>query len=392
MPEHQASRRTRSRPSLSDWYTRPEDDEAGEDNVSGKETGSTQESSIGFLGTPTGKPFSPLFSPSKRIRPSDDEFQQSNYFIGDQASFESDRASAVSGPRGNADSEIFVRGLCAVYFENHVSPVLRSLQQAQESINSQLSDIRLQLARKAEAQETVSVETVEELVAKEVARRSEASDSAVLRQLQELVAVVERKVDADDVTRLKEEVAALRADNAQAATVAAESSSARPSVPAAAATSDRTEVKKLQVLVAAAGSRFEKQLQELRRQVCDIQSKTGGTAQSNENLWPGRVLGSGPVSDAGSDTGSAAASLTGSLAGSTRSLEGEDGAELKKMRAVVGAAGTVFYKDLRDLRKDVHEVREQMVGLKGVLAAGGVLLKNSDIGMTKSKSLTTLGR
>merc|ERR1711920_551098 len=169
---------------------------------------------------------------------------------------------------------------------------------------------------------------------------------------------------------LKEEVRALREEcaGAKAASVVANSGI------------EKSDVKKLQTVVAAAGVRFDKQLQELRQSVRDMQSKMGSTAPMAGNLWPGRVLESGPNSDAGSDAASQSASLTGSLAGSARSFDPEASAEFKKMQAVVGAAGTVFYRDLRELRKDVHEVREQMTSLKGVLAAGGALLKNSDLG------------
>jgi len=149
------------------------------------------------------------------------------------------------------------------------------------------------------------------------------------------------------------------------------------SAPASSATTggDKADMKKMQVIVAAAGARFDKQLRELRQQVKDVRQdcigvSTDGTAV-DENRWPGRVIGPPSLSgrpeseDALSDAGSISASVLGSVAGST--FGPEERLELKKIQTVVAAAGTAFSRDMKDVRKQVQQLRAELTALQ----AGG---------------------
>merc|ERR1712079_260752 len=62
--------------------------------------------------------------------------------------------------------------------------------------------------------------------------------------------------------------------------------------------------------------------------------------------------------------GSDAGSFTGSMAGSTVSLGPEDKAELKKIQTIVGAAGTAFSKDLREMREQLRALLAEMNKVK----------------------------
>eukprot|EP00929_Paragymnodinium_shiwhaense_P049878 TRINITY_DN25153_c0_g1_i2.p2 TRINITY_DN25153_c0_g1~~TRINITY_DN25153_c0_g1_i2.p2 ORF type:complete len:162 (+),score=46.72 TRINITY_DN25153_c0_g1_i2:935-1420(+) len=152
-------------------------------------------------------------------------------------------------------------------------------------------------------------------------------------------------------------------------------------------------MQRMQVLIAAAGARFEKQLRELRKDMKEIQERT----QQPGERWPGRVVSDGPpkellenvaatpsgrdVDDTVSDNAdgySEAGSARGSLAGFSTfgsELGAEDRAELKRIQTIVGAAGTAFSKELQDLRRQSKDLRQQMSSLRamidGVVVASG---------------------
>merc|ERR1712014_272262 len=108
------------------------------------------------------------------------------------------------------------------------------------------------------------------------------------------------------------------------------------------------------MLVAAAGARFDRQLKELRQQLREIKEREPqlqplepASPAAMHSRWPGRVLRSesDPAcvdddSEVGSEVRSRSGSISGSLAGSVNGLGPEERAELQKISAVVGAAGT----------------------------------------------------
>ncbi|CAE8653536.1 unnamed protein product [Polarella glacialis] len=382
--------------------------------------------------------------------------QPDDYFIGDSVS----QVGAYS-ERGTATVELrtALRGLCAEYFEHHISPLMRCLQQAQDQQFMTLQEIRASVERKADAKEVVELQQIKVLVAEEVSKRSESTGVSAMVRLQDLSSSMQRKADANNVPTLAQlKLLSARMDQkaeaedavslakVQELIAAALKESIRPvqdeALPAAAAAAqsaqladlrelvgslegrmstelakvpvllsqelasstflrlseekkeitggeeakNSSDLRKIQLVIAAAGARFDKQLKELRQQIKHLQQEgvsaenlgadfasagaspvksSLGAAPGGENRWPGRVLGSGPPSEAGSDAGSYTGSMAGSMAGSVvGGLAPEERAELRKIQAVVGAAGTAFSKDLREVRRHIREVKEDLLGVK----------------------------
>lgn len=329
----------------------------------------------------------------------------------------------------DSDHGIALKGICASYFENHVSPVLRYIQQAQEQLNLQMREIRNAVEQKANKAEVPTLRQFQDLVAKgahdtsavttqvrlkeissalqrkadvnsvatlanlnklaaTVEQKANAKDTITATQAAELLAAVERKADvgsADALAQLQELSAAMekKANAADVATLEQlgalqlELLGLRAERQRAGHCAEGAEVRRVQVVVAAAGARFERQLRELRQQLRELREErlTGAGACAR---WPGRELqgvreedtASLARSDAGSVVESEAASLTGSLAGSLAgsccgSMAAEERAELQRVRAVVGAAGTAFARELRDLRGQLRALQAEVHTLRG---------------------------
>lgn len=135
---------------------------------------------------------------------------------------------------------------------------------------------------------------------------------------------------------------------------------------------EKSELKKVQMLVAAAGARFDRQLKELRQQVREVKerspSKHVDGSQLEDCRWPGRVIRTGTDDEVDSANGGRAPSqcesIPDSLAGSVTGLGPEERAELQKIQAVVGAAGTAFSREIRELRKLFTALNDEIKRLK----------------------------
>lgn len=350
---------------------------------------------------------------------------------------------------------VALRGLCALYFENHVSPLLRSLQDSQDQLRSQLSDIRTDMCKKADADAVPTLDYLETRLQQDGRpREGESTGVSVLVKLQELNA---KKADANDVptmSHLKKVLATLeqkailreaalteqvgnlaaklhkqqdvegtcsaaqgiaRIDVSERATpvnhgtpaskrsvvsalgdtsvditdqtasvassptmarmealekaVAEVTSMGKPDEASSGGTAGETnsDIRKVQIVVAAAGARLERQIREVKLQVAQLRRDVPGQSRAQTsvppsprefvNRWPGRVIGDGPPSELGSvacesENGSAVASACGSVSG----LTVEERAEFKKIQAVVGAAGTMFTRDLREVRGNIKDL------------------------------------
>mmetsp|Transcript_88168 Transcript_88168/g.227344 ORF Transcript_88168/g.227344 Transcript_88168/m.227344 type:complete len:352 (-) Transcript_88168:67-1122(-) len=345
---------------------------------------------------------------------------------------------------------VALRGICSLYFENHVSPLLGMIQKAQDRFDGQLQDLQAKVEGKANAREVPTLAQFEELAARgawindtntvptlarlqnlsaAMQRKANCSDVPTIQQMRkladqatqldqkanetaELVAALEQKVAArvsvggtDDVdaamARMKELDARLghKADSANVATLKhleslreellAREKRRVPTSPAMATTPPTprdvgspekgSDFKKVQVIFAAAAARFEKQLKEVRQQIRELRESreeappTGVT----DERWPGRRLSTGsltsprPMGDAASDAGSDLQSDIGSasIAGSALGLGPEEKAELRRIQTIVGAAGTAFSKELRELRGHIGELRGELQGVKARLDA-----------------------
>jgi hypothetical protein len=383
-------------------------------------------------------------------------------------------------------SGIQLRGVCSNYFENHVSPVLKYIQQSQERLDKRMDDVAQKLEavneslqRKPNRDEVTSNSDLEAALS----RSARGSDKPVmsvpvLSRLQELSTMVQKKADASEISRLaalveqkatvtqkkSDSVAHVNMENftvlvdqkldsirepllkqymelskqieAIAATIdgKAESKdvatleqwqklekdvqnssstmvqveelasqldkvvlslgnkadskdvpsllqwkrlekdvegiSSSPASPKS--SGEKSDLKKIQMLVAAAGARFDRQLKELRQQVRELKesspSRQVDSSQVEDNRWPGRVIRESTDDDVDSEIGripqSHCGSIPDSLAGSVTGLGPEERAELQKIQAVVGAAGTAFSKEIRELKKQFNVLNAEIMGLK----------------------------
>jgi hypothetical protein len=383
-------------------------------------------------------------------------------------------------------SGIHLRGVCSNYFENHVSPVLKYIQQSQERLDKRMDDVtqKLQsasesLQQKPNRDEVPSMSDVEAALSK----NGRGSDKpvinvTVLSRLQELSTMVQKKADASEISRLtalvEQKATVTRKNSDSVANVSMEnfstlvdqkldsireplrkqctelleridalagaidskaeskdvptleqwqrlekdvqsSSSTMMQIEELAAQMDKvvlslgnkadskdvpsliqwkrlekdvegisstpaspkssgekSDLKKIQMLVAAAGARFDRQLKELRQQVRELKETSPirqvGDSQVEDERWPGRVIRESTDDDVHSEIGripqSDCGSIPDSLAGSVTGLGPEERAELKKVQAVVGAAGTAFSKEIRELKKQLNVLNAEIVGLK----------------------------
>eukprot|EP00927_Polykrikos_kofoidii_P081774 TRINITY_DN7958_c0_g1_i1.p1 TRINITY_DN7958_c0_g1~~TRINITY_DN7958_c0_g1_i1.p1 ORF type:complete len:416 (+),score=98.92 TRINITY_DN7958_c0_g1_i1:104-1351(+) len=340
-------------------------------------------------------------------------------------------APAAESSFGEAVIQSTLRTTCLEFFDKNVNPIVRIMQQAQADFSLQLSQLRREVQTKASASDVAqvtagapatgnSVSTLVRLQELTDALRSKADVHAVpsKMQLNKMYAALDQKANLKDVPtaeeivrkvseqglvgasdggfsasqqgreqqeaaaaaaerRITEDVNALRAELQEVRARVATLEQGR-SAPAPSDAHDQSkEMSHVKVFIAAAGARFDKQLKEVRKQVNELREETLGGA----NRWPGRAL-SGQLSprrhrggsasrcnsptrsEAGSDVGSVAGSVAASVSESIIGLSFEEKAELKKVQAVVAAAGTVFAKELRDVRRQIRDVRAELGVLK----------------------------
>jgi len=197
-------------------------------------------------------------------------------------------------------------------------------------------------------------------------RKADAGSMSSVERIRKLESSMEHKASAKDVAT-KAELAELEILVDQLRLLGP------PTTPTSAA--DLDQLKKVQVVVAAAGKHVDRQLKELRHQLKDLREElrarpSGGQceeAQVGDERWPGRTLGdtSHALSDGASDVGSVGG---GSVASTFAGLGLEEKAELQKVRAVVGAASTVFSSQLRKLTAQVRELRQDLSTVKAQLS------------------------
>mmetsp|Transcript_59364 Transcript_59364/g.164235 ORF Transcript_59364/g.164235 Transcript_59364/m.164235 type:complete len:335 (+) Transcript_59364:74-1078(+) len=318
----------------------------------------------------------------------------------------------------DAVNQVMLRGICALYFENHVAPVLRSVQEFQDKLKAEMQDLRSAMDRKANSEDLPDLDQLRERARcmQQSTSGGDAGGVGTRVKLQNLEAALRKKADSADVptmaylhkvvsgleqrTASKEtalaaqvselgEALAARGDAKQNGCseermtrdkvndICAEMLQERVARLEAAATSGKAgDTKKMQVIIAAAASRFDKQLKEvtrdvhaLRKQVLADQHHNHLAEQHHGNLaerWPGRNLqqGSRAPSEVGSVAPSDVCSAAPSLAPSTTGLSPEDQAELRRIQAVVGAAGTAFSRELRELRGGMRDLRAEVLALK----------------------------
>lgn len=231
-----------------------------------------------------------------------------------------------------------------------------------EEVAAQLETLIAALTNKAESKHVPTLEQWERL------EKDVQALSSSVKQIDEveytleqwdarvdiLVAAIESKAESKDVPTL-DQWKKIEKD-----VQASSSSSSNP-------TGEKSELKKVQMLVAAAGARFDRQLKELRQQLREVKERTAceqvDGSQVEDPRWPGRVIRASSDDEVDSAYGRAP-SISESLAGSVTGLGPEERAELQKIQAVVGAAGTAFSKEIRELKKQFKVLSGELIGLK----------------------------
>jgi len=311
--------------------------------------------------------------------------------------------SVISGSPN--DLGICARAICADYFENNVSPVLKYIQQTQEQLVTQLKDLAATLDEKADAEDVVPRSEMEQIAARVATSRADDSkvalqirmeelassmhqkasiaqlslkanvkDATTSAQLADLVAAAVQKADMAISIRCEQDLEArLRSSELQVVALTEDLSELKRRVLADAPrqAGDNSEITKVKAVFAAAGMRVERQMKEMRQQMQQLNDQRLG--EDVGARWPGRKLdvmsaasGTDKISDNGSDNGSdklsLGASAAASLTGST--LDPDEKAELKKIQTIVAAAGTSFLRDLREVKGQMRDMRAELIGLK----------------------------
>jgi hypothetical protein len=355
--------RRRNRTSLSSWYAKPDSasDEPAEDDLQHDDR----------CDSPT----------SKRSNPS--------FFIGDESDAPSHDcspsprkkaalavAAAEREPSIDPAMMVVLRGICAEYFENNVTPVVRYVTQTQEQLVAQLKEVSASLACKANAEDVTSLAMIEQVAARAATSRADDSKVAIHVRLEEIATAMNQKANHTNVPTLaqlgskanvKEQVELEQRVQAAERKVLALSEEFK-SMSQGGESADITKVK---AIFSAAGLRVDRQLKELRQQMLNLREERLGKDVGER--WPGRRLDSDARSvtslhsDNDSDRLSLGASANGfSSAMSTGSgtasisLEPEEKAEFKRIQAIVAAAGTAFSRELRELKVQMRDVRTEL--------------------------------
>lgn len=294
-----------------------------------------------------------------------------------------------------------LRGICADYFENNVSPILRYVQQTQEQLISKIKEVTCTVDRKASVEDVntlvesaivgarittsksddrkVAVQVrLEELAAAmklkanakdvptlaQLAVKANAKDVPTSAQLEGLAVIVQRKLDIDDVPapqHMTELQGRMRAAEEKVAALSGELRELKMKDTVGTPAEDITKVRSVFV---AAGVRFDKKLKGLEVQMQKLRDECLGKDVGER--WPGRKIDAASVgsmnSENNSDHLSLGASATGSLTSTT--LGTEEKAELKKIHAIVTAAGNVFSREFRDVKCQMREVRAELQSVK----------------------------
>mmetsp|Transcript_95346 Transcript_95346/g.208543 ORF Transcript_95346/g.208543 Transcript_95346/m.208543 type:complete len:374 (-) Transcript_95346:191-1312(-) len=365
---------------------------------------------------------------------------------------------------------IALRGICSIYFESHVSPLLSSMRDLQSQMDRTIQELKATVENKADKADVTSTKDIERLEQRmkdldsgggggahggistrvklqdlqtalgkkadinEVPTMSYmnkalaaaeskaiAREAALTAQVSELKALIKRSglstIDNESLDRSLETASSVASltgvmppspskdtvisqqelpslqlqvlEDRIAALEKAYTMTPTPSV-----SQDKADFKKIQVIVAAAGMRFEKQIREMKRQMEGMKSEMSGTCTNNSaaagprgsedefgSRWPGRVLPAGTGESGGhnQDGGMdhevasvAAESDVGSAMGSVYSvgtgLNPEEKAELKRIQTIIGVAGTAFTRELREVRGAVRIVAGEVQALKSKMS------------------------
>jgi len=411
-----------NRNSLSDWWTRSDLVALSEDSDAESKAKSDCSASQSQIDHPATDPANLCFSPRKRIDDSASQPQidhpatdpanlcfsprkRTNFFIGDGET--SDDQSRECSPRKrvalacaesnmNAATMSMFKGICADYFEKNVSPILRYIQQTQEQLLTQVKHLASVVDQKANADDVPAFHDIEQVAARvatvraddskvamharleelaiamnnkanvsQLAQKANTKDVATSAQLADLAATLHHKVAACDVHCVTEGLQKrLRAAEEKVAALSEELRELkRADIAGPCEGTGTSDILRVKAVFAAAGLRVDKQLKEMRQQMQKLRDESMG--QDVGERWPGRRINvdSASAVSVQSDNDSDKLSLGASACPSSL-LDTEEKAELRKIRAIVAAAGTAFSRDLRLVKSQMCEVRNELQGVK----------------------------
>lgn len=378
----------RNRNSLSDWYGRPEADADDTPDMSDSECDDRCDDQ-------SDSPSKRLFSPTKRAI--------TEFCIGDDSD-----AGSVASPRKrlaamtpdktpaggrstlaspqeatiNTAMMTILRGICADYFENNVSPILRYVQQTQDQIITQLKEVTDTLGEKANRRDVIELAEVEQVAARAAASRASSDDAKVAMQvrLEQIASTMNQKAHANNVPTLAQH--SLKANNKEQAELEGRVKTAEDKVAnlteelrglkKAEVPTQPADLMKLKAAFVATGRQYERQLKKMQERMEKCEEQCLGKDVGER--WPGRKLDSASAASVHSCTPSLVPSLNsdndsdrlslGASALGSQSLEPEEKAELKKIRSIVSAAGNVFSRDMHDVKKQVSQMRAELLEVK----------------------------
>jgi len=390
----------KNRTSLSDWYARPDSDSDDSDQECKESYDCVVDPPMKLNLSPTKRSI-----PSFDIADNDSDSHSRDPSPRKKLAMSPGGSGSLMGSPGDACINTammsILRGICADYFENNVAPILRYVQQTQEQLISKLKELTTTVDQKATVEDVIA--NAEQTVSRMVASRSDDSKVAVQVRLEELATSMKLKANASDVPTLAQ--LALKANAKDVPTSAQYAELAGtverkldvanvPTLPrmvelqglmqtteqkvaalreelqelkkkdTAGASAQSADITKVKAVFVAAGLRYDKKLKDIGVEMRQLRDECLGKDVGER--WPGRKLETASVgslpSDNNSDHFSLGASATGSL--TSTSMNPEEKAELKKIHAIVTAAGNVFSREFRDVKNQMREVRVELQGVK----------------------------
>mmetsp|Transcript_43857 Transcript_43857/g.82272 ORF Transcript_43857/g.82272 Transcript_43857/m.82272 type:complete len:388 (+) Transcript_43857:38-1201(+) len=377
------------RTSLSDWWDRPDNGTSPKSGDSDMEVRRERDAV-----TPRRKeecdslkasPPSSRFSPSKRGSPT--------FYIGDD---EPDAQGCEASPRKKATTRASKGDInSAVWSALMKAPDLSAVLRNAEAVNAKTKDLCSALEKEVkrkggEMQERV--QAAEERVAalseelRELKQSKQAAEERVCALSGELCELKTGSQAAEErVCDLRDELCQLKKTDCQGR----RGSSAQGE--------ESADIKNVKVAFAAGWEHMNKQLRQIRQQMqlleerlpsAGLHSSTGlGPSPSPSNdiddlsksvgdRWPGRQLPSSTDAPSQNSDNDSDRLSTDSLAASA-TLDPEEKAELKKIRAILAAAGTAYSKDLCQVKNQMREMRAEMQEFRAFMNEHRACSKNA---------------
>lgn len=356
------------RTSLSDWWARPDgtapESEDSDMEVKGERDAVTPKRKEECEHLRDSTPSSRL-SPSKRGSPS--------FYIGDE---DSDDHSREASPRKKAAVRISKDGLDSALLSSFMkdgdkTPGKPRTDGASEELAIKLDEMndKIKKGRCSILENEYKRKSGEMQVRVQAAEERVAELSEELRELKNTNQAAEERM-----ATLSEELRGIKETGCTSRLHSQGDESA--------------DIKNVKVAFAAGWEHMNKQLRQIRQQMqlheerllsTGLHARTGlgpsaSPSSNNDDLskaadprWPGRQLPSSTDAPSVNSDNDSDRLSTDSLAASA-TLDPEERAELKKIRAILAAAGAAYSKDLRQVKSQMQEMHAEMQELRATIS------------------------